>query len=298
MAKAPTAKVKSPLQVVEIELGLAPIKHWSHSSLMAFLRNPLAWYKRYVENVRDTPANPSSVIGRAAHTALQHYYLPRVADGKAGGGFAPEAAIDMGLQYLRDVPDFEINFGKAKSRRDKKAKRELIERDYLQAVNFYLERAPKHKVLGVEVVATADVAGLPLPIKAISDLVVESRVQKGALDIVDHKFVDTFSKNRHEKTLFVMQALFNYYTVRQKYGREVRRFLVYECKKSRNKDGSPQLRRYVIDFQRCEEEFRIFHRLINHATEEISRPRHWLPNPSDMFEGENSFDIYRMGLID
>lgn len=266
----------------------APILHWSHSSLMAFLRNPLAWYKRYVENIRDTPSNPSSVIGRAAHTALQHFY----------GGLGKDAAMDLGLAYLRDVPDFEINFGKARSRKDKKRKRELMERDYLQAVSFYLEKAPRHEVLGVEVVATAQVEGLPLPIKAISDLVVVSRAQKGAVDIVDHKFVDAFSKQKNQKTLFIMQALFNYYTVMHAYKMPVRRFLVYECKKSRNIDGSPQLRRYVIDFSKITHEFEVFHRLLNDATEEISRPRRYLPNPSDMFEGENSFDIYRLGLVE
>ncbi|MHB1086495.1 MAG: PD-(D/E)XK nuclease family protein [Minisyncoccota bacterium] len=266
----------------------APIAHWSHSSLMAFLRNQLAWYKRYVENVRDTPSNPSSVIGRAAHTALQHFY----------GGLGKEAAMDLGLAYLRDVPDFEINFGKARSRKDKKRKRELMERDYLQAVSFYLENAPKHQVIGVEVVATAQVEGLPLPLKAISDLVVVSRAQKGAVDIVDHKFVDAFSKQKNQKTLFIMQALFNYYTVMHAYKMPVRRFLVYECKKSRNIDGSPQLRRYVIDFSKITHEFEVFHRLLNDATEEISRPRRYLPNPSDMFEGENSFDIYRLGLVE
>src|SRR3990167_5910629 len=161
-----------------------PIQHWSHSSLMAFLRNPLAWYKRYVEKIYDTPSNPSSFVGCAADVALQHYY----------GGIAKEGAIELGLEYLRNVADFEINFGKAKSRRAQKEKRAHMERDYLQAISFYLARAPKHKVLGVEVVATAQVAGLPLPIKAVSDLVVESRADKNALDIVDHKFVDTFSK--------------------------------------------------------------------------------------------------------
>ncbi len=255
---------------------------------MAFLRNPLAWYKRYVENVRDTPSNPSSVIGRAGHVALQHFY----------GGLSTEAAMDIGLAYLRDVPDFEINFGKARSRTDKKRKRELMERDYLQAVSFYLSNAPKHKVLGIEVVATAEVEGLPLPIKAISDLVVVSKADKSAVDIVDHKFVDAFSKQKNQKTLFVMQALFNYYTVLSTYRKPVRRFLVYECKKSRNIDGSPQLRRYVIDFRKCAHEFEVFHRLLNDATEEISRPRKFLPNPSDMFEGENSFDIYRLGLLE
>jgi len=268
--------------------GSLPITHWSHSSLMAFLRNPLAWYKRYVEKIYDTPSNPSSFIGRAAHVALQHYY----------GGIAKEGAIELGLEYLRNVADFEINFGKAKSRRAQKEKRAHMERDYLQAISFYLARAPKHKVLGVEVVATAQVAGLPLPIKAVSDLVVESRIQPGALDIVDHKFVDTFSKGRGQKTLFVMQAIFNYYTVKQKYGKEVRRFIVQECKKRKNADGSSQMRRYIIDYTTVGEEFEVFHRLITDATTEISRKRLYLPNPSDMFEGENSFDIYRLGLVD
>ena len=265
-----------------------PIKYWSHSSLMAFLRNPLAWYKRYVEKVYDTPSNPSALVGRAAHVALQHYY----------GGIEKTGAIELGLEYLRSVAAFEINFGKAKSRLAKKKKRASMEREYLQAVGFYLERPPKHKVLGVEVVALAEVEGLPLPVKAISDLVVESRADRNAVDIVDHKFVDSFSKGRGQKTLFVMQAIFNYYTVKQKYGKEVRRFIVQECKKKKNADGSSQMRRYIIDFAEVSDEFAVFHRLLNDATTEITRKRLYLPNPSDMFEGENSFDIYRLGLVD
>lgn len=255
---------------------------------MSYLRNPLAWYKRYVERVYDMPSGPAAVVGRAGHIALQHFY----------GGLGKEAAIDLGLEYLRDVPDFEINFGKAKSRREQKKKRELMERDYLQAIHFYLEKPPKYKVLGVEVSATAEVPGLPLPLKAISDLVVRSAVDKDAVDIVDHKFVDSFSPYKGEKTLFVVQALFNYYTIGSTFGKPVRRFILHECKKRKNKDGSSQLRRYVIDFAKCEEEFRVFHRLVNDVTEEIARRKVFLPNPSDMFEGENSFDIYRLGLVD
>jgi len=264
-----------------------PIKHWSHSSLMSFLRNQLAWYKRYVELIRDTPSNPSSVVGRAAHIAMQNFY----------GGISKAGATQLGLEYLRKVPDFEINFGKAKSRLAMREKRRKMEQDYLQAVGFYLEKPPVHKVLGIEVVAHAKLEGLTLPIKAISDLVVESRVEKGSLDIVDHKFVEAFSASRANKTLFIMQAMFNYYTVREAYGKPVRRFIVFECRKRKNKDGSPQMRKYIIDFRKCEQEFAVFHRLLRDATEEISRPRHYLPNPSDMFEGENSFEIYRLGLV-
>lgn len=263
---------------------------------MSLLRNPLAWYKRYVEDIRDTPSNPSSIVGRAGHVALQHYYgLP--ADGRGQGGDR-QWALALGLEYLRSVPDFEINFGKAKSRKAQKKKRESMEREYTQAVQFYLERPPRHKVVGIEVVGLAKVPGLLLPVKAISDLVVESRIQKGALDIVDHKFVDSFSKAGSLKTLFVIQAIFNYYTVKELYKKPVRRFIVQECKKTKNADGKSQMRRYVIDYTTCKDDFAVFHRLLTDATKEISRPRLYLPNPSDMFEGENSFDIYRLGLIE
>ncbi len=266
----------------------APIKHWSHSSLMAFLRNPLAWYKRYVEEIYDAPTTPAAVVGSAGHLALEHFY----------SGAPKDIAIQKGLEYVRSVGDFEINLGKAKSRKAKREKRKHMEEEYLRAIGYYLARPPRHKVLGVEVRGVVEVEGLPLPIKAISDLVVASKVQKGAVDIVDHKFVASFSKGGAVKSLFVIQAIFNYYTVREMFGKPVRRFIVYECKKTRNADGSPQMRRYEIDFQKHTEDFKVFHRLINDATEEILRRRIYLPNPSDMFEGDNSFDIYRLELVD
>ena len=265
-----------------------PIKHWSHSSLMSFLRNPLAWYKRYVEEVHDTPSTPAGVVGRAGHYALEHFY----------GGAGKEVATRLGLEYLRKVADFEIDFGKARSKAAKHRKRESMEREYLQAVGFYLARPPRHRVVGVEVRGLASVEGLPLPVKAVSDLVVESKAEPGALDIVDHKFVDSFSARGAAKTLFVLQALFNYYTVRELFGKPVRRFIVYECKKKKNAKGGAQLRRYVIDYAACTQDFAVFHRLLTDATAEISRKRLYLPNPSDMFEGENSFDIYRLALVD
>jgi len=35
---------------------------------------------------------------------------------------------------------------------------------------------------------------------------------------------------------------------------------------------------------------------VKDATAELASRKVFLPNPSDMFEGENSFDIYRLGL--
>lgn len=265
-----------------------PIKHWSYSSLISYLRNPLAWHKRYVEGVYDAPGTPASVIGRAGHTALQHFY----------GGLSKEAAIDLGLEYLRNISDFEINFGKAKSATARKKKRASMEREYHQAISFYLKRPPRHTVLGVEVKAYAHIPGIPIPVKAISDLVVVSRIDKKAVDIIDHKFVDTFGRVETDNPLFMVQALFNYYTVLSKFQKPVRRFIVYECKKRENRDGKSQLRRHYIDFRKHENEFRLFHQLLADATEDVRTRKMFLPNPSDMFEGRNSLDIYQWGLVD
>lgn len=265
-----------------------PIKYWSHSSLVSFLRNPLTWYKRYVRKIYDIPATPSSVIGRSAHLALQHFY----------SGTEKETSIALGLEGLRNVPDFEIDFGKAKSRAAIKKRKAQMEREYLQAINSYLLRPPRHKVVAVEIAGIATVPGLPLPVKAISDLVVESTVEKGAIDIVDHKFVAAFSSSGANKPLFILQAIFNYYTVQELFKRPIRRFMVYECKKSMNKDGSPQLRRYIFDYKNAEAEFALFHKLLKDATLQLSHMKAFLPNPSDMFEGEHSFEVYRLGLLE
>lgn len=246
------------------------------------------WYKRYVEHVYDMPSSPSAIVGRAGHIALEHFY----------GGLGKGASVELGLAHIRAFPDFEINFGTARTAQEKKRKRASMEREYVQAISFYLARPPRHIVLGIEIRGIAEVHGLALPLKAISDLVVQSRVSKKAVDIIDHKFVDSFSTERARKALFVIQALFNYYTVKKLYKRPVGRFIVYECKKRKNLDGSSQMRRYVIDFKNCAEEFSVFHRLINDATADISRHRKYLPNPSDMFDGEHSFDLYRLNLLD
>lgn len=263
-----------------------PITHWSYSSLIAYLRNPLAWHKRYVEAVYDIPMGPSAAVGRAAHAALEHYYT----------GLPVEAAVALGLEYLRNIADFEINFGKAASRAAKKKKRQHMERDYLQATTFFFAKPPQHKVLGVEVKGMVKVEGLPIPIKAVSDLVVTSKVDPRGVDVVDHKFVSAFSPTKGEKSLFILQAIFNYYTVKKTFNKPVRRFIVYECKIPRNADSKSQMRRYVVDFRTFRQEFIIFNRLIRDATVALAHTHVFLPNPSDIFEGENSFDIYRINL--
>jgi len=265
-----------------------PIEYWSYSSLISYLRNPLTWHKRYVEGVYDIPSGPASAVGRAGHVALQHFY----------SGLSKKAAIDLGFEYLKNIPDFEIDFGKTHTKKGKLEKRKKMEKEYEQAINFYLEKPPRHKVLETEFKALSFIPGIPIPIKAISDLVVDSRIDKNAVDIIDHKFVASFGKKETDNPLFMLQALFNYYTVLSEFKRPVRRFIVIECKKTKNRDGKSQLRKHYIDFKEHQEEFQFFHTLIKDATEDLLTREKFLPNPTDMFDGKNSLEIYRQNLVD
>ena len=56
--------------------------------------------------IYDTPRTPASIVGSAGHKALEHFY----------SGAPKDIATQMGLNYMRNIADFEINFGTAKSR--------------------------------------------------------------------------------------------------------------------------------------------------------------------------------------
>jgi hypothetical protein len=47
-----------------------------------------------------------------------------------------------------------------------------------------------------------------------------------------------------------------------------------------------------------EESFTLFERLLLDASAEIKERRRFLPNPSDMFDGDHSFELYRLRLIE
>ena len=62
------------------------------------------------------PSTPSGIVGRAAHKALEYFY----------SGTSKELSIEKGFAYLKNVPDFEVNFGKATSRRAQAQKRKSM----------------------------------------------------------------------------------------------------------------------------------------------------------------------------
>lgn len=260
------------------------IDYWSYSSMSAFLRNPLAFKKKYILKIYDDLYSPSSIVGSAGHKALEAYY----------NGRTLEEAKDIGLDYINNQSDTGINYGKTGSR-------EKIISDYNQAINFYFEELPRyHKILGVEFeivapIETIDGKKLALPAKSKSDLIVENEL--GEIEIIDHKFVKSYADGDVDDFSKFMQAMFMYHTVKWKFGKAPARVVYNECKISKNKNGDPQLQPYTVEFSQMHD-FATFYKLYDAASQNVNLEGFaFLPNPNDIFDGQISFEVFRSGVI-
>jgi len=257
-----------------------PIEHWSYSSLMAFTANRWKFRKTYIlKDYSDMKSGVSNIAGKAGHIALETYYK----------GATRQEAIDAGINFINEQKDEWIDYGKTGSRQ------EIIKKYTLSINNYFAEEPKFFKILGVEENLTSFIKvgdeELSLPIKSKSDLVVAD--ENGEIDIIDHKFVGTFSKEEEKGSYFV-QAIFNYYNVLDKYGKEPRRMIFNEIKGSKNADGSPQIQPFIITFKENPEYFKVFFSLYEDCTQEIARPDlRYIPNFNDMYDGEQTFVDYK-----
>lgn len=263
-----------------------PIEHWSYSAMSQLLRNPLAFKKKYILKVYDDAISPSGLIGTALHKAVELYYK----------GLEPADAIAEGLKKIEQTSDYEINYGKTGNRQ------KMIE-NFTKAINWWFEEEPKHhEILAVEesILDWIEINGkrLPLPAKAKIDIV--RRNAKGELEIYDHKFISRYSDPDVDNFNHWLQSQFNYHLVKAKYGEAPARMIYGELKIAKNKDNTPQLQPYTIEFddQKLRQDTAIFADLYMATTVDISQPgKRYLPNPGDLFDGQASFDAYRTGVI-
>ena len=264
------------------------IDYWSYSSMSSLLSNPLNFKKKYILKVYDEPMSPSGVVGTACHKVAEAYF---------GSGKEREEAIDEGTRYIDSVSDKEIDFGKTGSR-------EKILKEFTQAIQFFFEELPQyHEILGVEYSATTEITTvdgnvLPLPAKAKIDLI--SRTKTGEIEVIDWKFVRSYTDEDVTDFGKFLQAMFDYHIVKAKFDEAPARVIFREVKISKNKDNTPQLQDYVIDFNEgtLYGDFATFYKLYNETTKYISSPTSiYLPNPNDFFNGQNSFDAFRLGII-
>lgn len=249
--------------------------------MMQLLRNPFAFKKQYILKIYDYKMSPAGIVGKAGHKACERFFNGSSVDDSAG----------VGLAYINSVRDDEVEWGKTGSR-------EKIIADFTQAFQSYVSEVPSYDVVAVEKAITAfieiDGVKLALPAKAISDLIIRDH---DGLTIVDHKFVSSYTDAEKEKGGFIIQGLFNYYTILSEFGEAPKRIVFNECKVSKNKNGDHQLQPYIIEFAEHPEYFALFQNLYNQCTREIVRPdKLYLPNLDDMLN-PNTLEDYRSQII-
>lgn len=274
------------------------IDYWSYSSMSLFLRNRLAFKKKYILKIYDDLYSPSAVVGQACHKAVELYLK----------GESVNASIAAGLEQINAKSDSGINYGKTGSR-------EQMLKDYTTGVQFYFAELPNWKereVLAVEagythVIKDTEGNELPLPAKCFSDVVWRSTKKEtfagrefpaGALFVEDNKFVRSYTDGETDDPARFIQCMFNYHVVKEEFGQAPAAMLYRECKLSKNKNGEPQCQYYVIVFDEHPDFFTLFYKLYDDCTREVCRADiNFLPNPYDMFDGENSMLAYRQNLI-
>lgn len=272
-----------------------PVDKLSYSSMTQLLRNPLIFKLKYILGVYDGKVGMNGMVGRAGHEALKVYYGGNkdIAT-PANRDEARALAIDFGMQYLTDYSDVYIEYGKTGSR-------EAMLKRYAQAMRFYFAEEPVyHEVIMAEekmeaTMHTVDGQELALPAVGIPDIVHQR--QDGGVEIIDIKFVSAFTDYGEEDWIKIIQSQFLWHLLKAKKGISADRMLFREVKVSENKDGGQQIRDWAVPFSH--EQYRIiFYNLYNDCIKFLSNPDAvFLPNLSDMFDGEQAGLVYAQGLI-
>lgn len=260
------------------------IDYWSYSSMASLLGNPMAFKKQYILKQYDDLTSPSALVGSAGHKALEMYYK----------GLEPDAAIAEGLKLINEKSDIGINYGKTGTRA-------AILVAYTKAINYAFAELPTfHELLGVEESITIDIdsmtgGSMALPAKAKMDIIARNKL--GELEIHDWKFTKNYTDGSVDDFRKWLQAMFNYYVIKAKYGEAPARIIYEEIKITGNADKTPQMQPYNYEFN-SQADFATFEKLYNACTTQIGLPGYqFLPNPNDIFDGQITFEIYRSGVM-
>lgn len=271
-----------------------PVDRLSYSSFIQLLRNPMIFKLKEILGVYDSKSTVSAMIGQAGHKALETYYggnpdVPVPADPIEARALAHEA----GLKFLTEYNDEWIDYGKTGSR-------EEMLKGYAQAMDFYWKEEPQyHEIIACEQklgaeIHTLDGDLLPLPATGRPDLVV--RNADGTIDIVDTKFTKAFTDYETEDYIKIVQSQFMYHLVKEALGVTPTRMLFREIKRTANKDGGNQVRDWAVPFDH-KPYFIMFYNLYKDVVKYLQNDPVFLPNLSDMFDGEHAGMMYAQGLI-
>lgn len=278
---------------IESQQGVfSAVQHLSPSSIMCYLGDSQSFYKKWIRNEWDNTIGPSLIEGKMYHLILENYWQSVIDKKDFDWEETPTELIDEYM--ILNQRDFEqVDWGKTGSL-------EKTIGAVLTAIELYEKEKPLYEPLGVEKRITAyfqsqDEQDQPIPIKAVTDLVAK---ENGDLVIVDHKFVGAYKDE--SDPAFLIQACANYHTIKSELEMSPKKMIYDQFKKTKNRDGSPQLQRVEIFFDK--ETLQVFDELYQRVVWALSgRPlvdpetgqMKFLPNPYGMFGNTESWEDFK-----
>ena len=276
-----------------------PVSHLSFSAIRCYMADRQLFFKRYIRLEFEDFTSPSMLEGKAYHKALESIWN-HVKQGGVVDDQYWHFVNNIALETIVIASEKGyVDFGKTGSV-DKSIK--TVE----QALRFYRAEFPQYYPLHVEAKVTTDCCDLnaemlPVPLKIVYDLV---GVYDNGLQIVDHKLVTTYHEESEGSAAFELQAGASFFTAWAKFGQKPARMIFDQVKKSKNSDGSPQRKPYIIEFfdgnrapHPCLLRFlEIYRRVVMELgglplVDEAGTMR-FIPNPFDMLGGDESWNDF------
>jgi hypothetical protein len=261
---------------------MARVDHLSYSAIITFLRNQVEFQKRYIAKVFDNAKSPAMVVGTAFHKAMETYYS------EDGGNI--NDAVAAGLEAINDTSDYEIDYGKTGSRE------KMIE-EYTATVNVWFEEARPMDVLATEKRMEHAVNGVPMV--GVSDIIAAGS-SDNTIKVKDFKTVFAYSSPTNdpldpeyvENYKYLLQGYIYLVLAEADYDKQVESVEFLEVKKSKNRDGSPQVRGFEYDRQSLLEFAPVAQKIITNVFSYVNDDNaKFFPNPSDYINGIESMQL-------
>lgn len=268
-----------------------PLQYYSYSTFVKFTTNPIMFKINYINGDKiETTRNISGIIGQAFHTSLDVFYSNKEINGEQD---AIKSGLEAGMDFLENYEDGFIEYSTTVANKQK------AQEIFAFAYNSYIAETKKEneQLISCEQVIETDVdvewngkkLVLPVPLKGYVDKIVR---KDGKLCIVDYKTTRSFSDPDKIDGQKIIQAVQYYLMVFAEYGEAPKSMIFEEVKTTKNRDGSPQVKRYEINYADNDQFFDFYFRLYDDMTRAINGEAVFVPNVQTMFDNEVSIVSY------
>jgi len=276
------------------------IDHWSHSMVQTYQRNPLAFCRSYIAQIKDWKSSPSSLIGTGYDEALQAFF----AMFEAGRTITLEEMVQTGMEVVYNTPPNRIKLGANTPTVDSvfqavAKKLPFVLKSFLEEVDSYT--SDMCEILFVNKRFREDVTlngvEIPIPCVFVPDLVY--RKNNGRLAVLDHKAVYAYTQEDAVIYKYAGQATTYLVGIEKRLGESVEEFNFFENKTTLNSSGAnrgmAQIRKIPIPLNA--ENRRMYEAMLYEGVREVYNAakdpdKVYLANPNDMFiQGEEQAEL-------